>query len=760
MAKGIYIGVDNIARKVKKMYIGKNEELQVLDYIESTGTQYIDTEIVMSDTKKIKVDFQFSQFVGDSSGAVVGAYNMTDSTGIVFGLRNSSNVFQFAYGGQWNGTTISGDLDRHIAYLNYNGQCLLDGTVLATASDITTSLNSDVSIKLLSYGRAYLPSVKIYSCQIYDGDVLVRDFVPIKDEKGVYCLYDKISQRKFLNSGTGEFIGGEATTEKIDLGSKARKVKKGYIGVKETYKFLEYIETTGTQYIDTGYKVNEKAEFIVKGCIADTENKFLFGCGVSGKYVSAGIMTHTGVYRGRWRKDGNSNADVISTIPYGNTPHTFKLNKTSFYIDDVLIGNFNSTYSFTENNSLYIFGWNTNGIADMIPTAGKIYTFKIYDDGVLVRDYKPCYHVESNRTGLYDVVEGKFYPNKGTENFTAGNETGEIIEVSKARKFYSNLYPKYVKNITRKLSMEYSAFGALKEYILCTGGRDTNGATTASVEGYTKEGVQHVLTSLTQKRERHTCKALGDYMLVIGGATATSASSRRITNTVETYNNNLVKGTASAINKAVFDFGVGANDVHLIQAGGSYYTAESNQAQSYDKNLVKTSITILSEQKQFLSGGNVGEFILFLGGTPKNNNIDIYDNKNVRTTISRPSIYANNVRDINGASTGKNLFYFCGQVGTTSTYYDKLLAFDENLIQKTATLPAKSSNCNAFNAGDEYVVASIGTSTCIYNNNMVLEEQTTKEKWLGSPLNRSCASNEEFAMTGNGWGSETELFNF
>ena len=74
---------------------------------------------------------------------------------------------------------------------------------------------------------------------------------------------------------------------------------------------------------------------------------------------------------------------------------------------------------------------------------------------------------------------------------------------------------------------------------------------------------------------------------VSGGTLATSASNNRMTNTVETYNNNLVKGTASAINKAVFDFGVGANNEHLIQAGGTYYSAESNQAQSYDKNLVK-----------------------------------------------------------------------------------------------------------------------------------------------------------------------------
>lgn len=42
MAKGAYIGVDGVARKVKKGYVGVSDSYTILDYIQSSGTQYID----------------------------------------------------------------------------------------------------------------------------------------------------------------------------------------------------------------------------------------------------------------------------------------------------------------------------------------------------------------------------------------------------------------------------------------------------------------------------------------------------------------------------------------------------------------------------------------------------------------------------------------------------------------------------------------------------------------------------------------------
>ena len=46
---------------------------------------------------------------------------------------------------------------------------------------------------------------KLYYCKIWQGDTLVRDFVPVLDTEGKACLYDNVSKEYFYNSGSGEF---------------------------------------------------------------------------------------------------------------------------------------------------------------------------------------------------------------------------------------------------------------------------------------------------------------------------------------------------------------------------------------------------------------------------------------------------------------------------------------------------------------------------------------------------------------------------
>ena len=64
---------------------------------------------------------------------------------------------------------------------------------------------------------------------------------------------------------------------------------------------------------------------------------------------------------------------------------------------------------------------NTGNAVDERYFVGKIYSFKIWDNENLVRDYIPVTNTIINKAGLYDSVEKKFYPNLGSGNFTAGS---------------------------------------------------------------------------------------------------------------------------------------------------------------------------------------------------------------------------------------------------------------------------------------------------------------------------------------------------
>ena len=52
----------------------------------------------------------------------------------------------------------------------------------------------------------------------------------------------------------------------------------------------------------------------------------------------------------------------------------------------------------------------------------KLYSFKIYNNGTLVRDFVPCYSVYDGENGLLDIVNSVFYENAGTGEFLRGEE--------------------------------------------------------------------------------------------------------------------------------------------------------------------------------------------------------------------------------------------------------------------------------------------------------------------------------------------------
>lgn len=191
---------------------GKIQEPVYLNYIQSTGSQYIDTGVIMTSSIYSVVDFQYvSLDTTIATAGLIGGWGGTgSSSGQLFGVVTANKAFQFAYGSGWNGSTMAFDTNRHTVYMNNaEGKCLLDDTVLATSSDVTVSITDTRSTHLFkSNGGASFSNSKIYSCQMYDNEILIRNFVPYRDEYGVVCLYDTVNSKKYYNAGTGEFIGG------------------------------------------------------------------------------------------------------------------------------------------------------------------------------------------------------------------------------------------------------------------------------------------------------------------------------------------------------------------------------------------------------------------------------------------------------------------------------------------------------------------------------------------------------------------------
>jgi hypothetical protein len=215
----------------------------------------------------------------------------------------------------------------------------------------------------------------------------------------------------------------------------------------DEYQEVEYIQSTGTQYINTNYKITLNTEFVVDGMIIGGE--YFAIAGKYGYYIS-GIFGHGSTLKicARWRNGSSSNITVTTSEDVGENRHTFKINKTAFYMDNVNVGNFNSTYNFSATDDIYIFGL---GEASM--SVGRLYSMTISDNGVLVRKLIPCYRKSDNEIGLYDLINNVFYANAGTGTFIMGTEVN---------KPYGNLMPNFIANW---LPSEYQPV----EYIESTG---------------------------------------------------------------------------------------------------------------------------------------------------------------------------------------------------------------------------------------------------------------------------------------------------
>lgn len=177
--------------------------------------------------------------------------------------------------------------------------------------------------------------------------------------------------------------------------------------------YVEYIESTGTQYIDTGYCPNGNTRYELK-IKNNSRNGVLFGAYNTTWETGSGLYTNVATSGQHDWLHYNSNT---------NTGHTSEVNNEILMDKGRLIINGGTyltaeTKTFTVNKPLYIFAGNMGGVLEQ-PTAYQLYYFKIYDNNVLVRDFKPC----KDGVGvycLYDKVEKRYYYNQGTGSFLGG----------------------------------------------------------------------------------------------------------------------------------------------------------------------------------------------------------------------------------------------------------------------------------------------------------------------------------------------------
>lgn len=177
-----------------------------------------------------------------------------------------------------------------------------------------------------------------------------------------------------------------------------------------TYQEVEYLQSSGTQRISTGISGVNGVDIKFK-YNKTNNNTTVFGArssdGGSDRFLIIVYNTNFVTVPGYYFPSADTSEHSIQNGYYFNG-HLF--------FDGIDRGASGTTGS---SHTSQLFAENNKGTIAYFASA-RIYYAKLYKNSELVRDFYPCYRLSDSVAGMYDKVNGVFYPNNGTGTFTVG----------------------------------------------------------------------------------------------------------------------------------------------------------------------------------------------------------------------------------------------------------------------------------------------------------------------------------------------------
>lgn len=189
-----------------------------IEYIESTGTQWIDTGVQIGSTGAVQARFRPGS-LGSTyyEQRLCGAYDGTNRCFILY------NCFNPAYLGVGTNDYTTGLAVT--AGTDYSITCMVEsaGTVQYDLNGSVTSVSYGGTIETgrnlylfccnENGSKTGFAKVRLYEFRLYDGSTKVRDLVPCINPNGAVGMYDEVSGAFFGNAGSGVFTAGPEIAE-------------------------------------------------------------------------------------------------------------------------------------------------------------------------------------------------------------------------------------------------------------------------------------------------------------------------------------------------------------------------------------------------------------------------------------------------------------------------------------------------------------------------------------------------------------------
>lgn len=186
------------------------------------------------------------------------------------------------------------------------------------------------------------------------------------------------------------------------------------------YQHVEYLQSSGTQYIDTARKV-QSSNISVNIKLQRTSSSSSEMNALSNQDSSTNRFVF-GVSNGNWflynrtSSSTYTNSTISADLNIAELEIYFNNNQKKLVKDGVETSWITASAITNNNKNLILLQAAVGGYGFV----GRLYYFDYAEDNELVFKMIPCYRKSDDKPGMYDLVSKTFYTNSGTGEFTVG----------------------------------------------------------------------------------------------------------------------------------------------------------------------------------------------------------------------------------------------------------------------------------------------------------------------------------------------------
>lgn len=404
-------------------------EYAALKYIETTGEQFINTGYVPTQTLGVEAVYELRD-PNARRNYIVGS--CTSEGACRFQLSPMGSEVMYGWGSlavnNTRGPSFVKKEGVRIAKLD-RGIATTDGLLEATLSDSAwngTGLPLYIFTNYSGSQPSNLSKIRLYSLKFFESGVLVRDYQP--------CL--RIADGK---AGLYDLLAPAETAFVVNGGSGADFVKGPYSRVPNGYQVRTYIESDGSQYIDTGYKPNGKttATFKYRLLAAGQNRNYVLG------YCNAASTDGIVYCRFQYSPPGQATLIGYGTETFSSVDgitkddmddHTVTMGPDGLVYDGKKLKDFSGIqWKGTSDYGLIVFSTHTGNATPSNLAKVRVYGLTLSEGGEVVHDYVPCVRMDDGVAGLYDLVatDGNgFHASDSTRAFGASASVPASCKIS------------------------------------------------------------------------------------------------------------------------------------------------------------------------------------------------------------------------------------------------------------------------------------------------------------------------------------------